>query len=142
MAWGLRPQAMSWVDRRWEKVVFPEEEGPAIITKRTSFPRGDLSGDVADGLFHQRFLRQNHLGGFSFGDQVVDVADVGDAQCLRPAFRAALCLEDLVGGGKGRHGVGLLLAGQPQQEAVFKLLQGKPFEIAGVRRPYSRRSSR
>lgn len=36
MAWGRIPRASNWVDRRWEKVVFPEEEGPAIITKRTS----------------------------------------------------------------------------------------------------------
>ena len=35
--WGRRPQARSWVDSRWEKVVLPEEEGPAIIIKRTSF---------------------------------------------------------------------------------------------------------
>ena len=25
------------MDSRWEKVVLPEEEGPAIMTKRTSF---------------------------------------------------------------------------------------------------------
>ena len=37
MGWGFKPMASSWTDRRWENVVLPDEDGPAIMTKRAFF---------------------------------------------------------------------------------------------------------
>lgn len=94
MGWGRIPQASSCVDRRDEKVVLPEEEGPAIC-KPDVFPSGDLFGDVANLLLHHGLLGQDHLGGAAAGNRLIHLRHVGNAKLLGPKRGIIKGLKDL-----------------------------------------------
>ena len=74
---------------RFENVVLPEDEGPAIRTTLIAVAlRGDVGGDARDARLVQRLADQRDLGQQVADDGVVQRADAADAEAVEPARRA------------------------------------------------------
>ena len=92
----------------------------------------DLLGDVADLLFHQGLLAQDHLGGQSGGDHVVDLPHVVDVQGRRAPGHVVHGMKYFDGGLERPQVLRVTLAGQTEDKAVLKRLQGEALHIARV----------
>ena len=107
--------------------------GPGDHYKADVLPAGDLLGNVADPLFHQGLVGQDHLGGLAAGYDVVHLGYVGDVHGGGAVLGVVHGPEDLHGWSEGSHLLRVFQGGQAENEAVLKGLQGEPAEVAGVR---------
>ena len=91
--WGFIPLAVSCTARRLEKVVFPEEEGPAMSTNLTSGLPLISPAISATPAFLQSFRYQSQMSALSLADAFVQIPDAVDAHALPPSFRLLLDFE-------------------------------------------------
>ena len=93
---------------------------------------GDLLRNIADTLFHQGLVCQDHLSCIAIGNNVVHLAHVGDIQGGRTLLGVVHSLEHLHGGHERPHMLGIPQGGQAENKAISKRLQRKPLQITGM----------